>query len=671
MAKQIKRPASAAAKPSPLFEAIGRRDEKAVRRILQTGDVDWSATDANSRTAFQAAMYHRSDEIALILIDAGAPLDADDMNLYWATGTKRADIVKKFIDAGADVQMEAIGGTPLDSAASWDLPEIVQLLIDAGADIDAESEFSGTPLAQAVDNNAGAAAMVLIRAGAKLDMPEHSDTTLLISAIGYGNTELALALIEAGADVTARGRVHYLGKELHRNQDLGANPTPLVLAARMGDEKVVDALLARGADLHARDEDGKTALDWAKAGKHAAIVKRLEGETRKNPPKRNVDEELIFAINRGDLTAVNKLLDGGADIDARDTRSKTYGFTPLMLAVRRGDEKLAAALLARGAVVDARDTDGEPPSDEARKQMRFLISHGAEDYIASMGIKLGRTPLHMATAAGTIELAKLLLSHGADVNAVDRIDQTPVKIAKYEGHKKLLELLKDAGGTERTTPAKPKPKQAKTKPEPKAKGKKSKSKTKSSSKKKSPPPPLPRPDFSAAAKKPAFAKALAAMEQITGSKRQPLGDLDGVFTFHVHSSKAKGLDLRKVHEDFLRKGFYACSTGATADTQLALAPTKDPYQLIAAFQTNGANYDLGPADIAQWLRELEEEIPFRLTGIGWDFLKGYFLAPRDDPHDLAARIYEFCPDLVDQGVGDAAGLAESLAERDDLFFWWD
>jgi hypothetical protein len=161
------------------------------------------------------------------------------------------------------------------------------------------------------------------------------------------------------------------------------------------------------------------------------------------------------------------------------------------------------------------------------------------------------------------------------------------------------------------------------------------------------------------------------METICGSKRQPMQHLDGVFMFHVHSSKAKSLNLRNIHEEFLAKGFYAFSTGATSDGELALAPTKDPYELIAAFQTNGANYDLGPEDIVQWLRELEEKVPFRLTGIGWDFLKGYFTGPRDDAHDLAERMYEFCPDIVDQGVGDVDALAESLAESDDLFFWWD
>ena len=44
---------------------------------------------------------------------------------------------------------------------------------------------------------------------------------------------------------------------------------------------------------------------------------------------------------------------------------------------------------------------------------------------------------------------------------------------------------------------------------------------------------------------------------------------------------------------------------------------------------------------------------------------------RDDAHNLAQRMYEFCPDIVDQGRGDVEALAESLARSDDLFFWWD
>src|SRR5687768_5711904 len=99
-------------KPSPLFEAIRDKDVNKVRELLAAG-ADLSEKGPDGRTPYQYAHYQRSSEIALMLIDVGAPLAADDLNLYWAVGTGRADVVKKFIDAGADVEFKAIGGTPL------------------------------------------------------------------------------------------------------------------------------------------------------------------------------------------------------------------------------------------------------------------------------------------------------------------------------------------------------------------------------------------------------------------------------------------------------------------------------------------------------------------------------------------------------------------------------
>ena len=75
--------------------------------------------------------------------------------------------------------------------------------------------------------------------------------------------------------------------------------------------------------------------------------------------------------------------------------------------------------------------------------------------------------------------------------------------------------------------------------------------------------------------------------------------------------------------------------------------------------------------VIAWLRELEAEQPFELTGIGFDFLSGRFAAPVKDPAGLAKRMYEFCPDIVDQGVGDVAALAEELRTKQTLYFWWD
>ena len=89
-------------------------------------------------------------------------------------------------------------------------------------------------------------------------------------------------------------------------------------------------------------------------------------------------------------------------------------------------------------------------------------------------------------------------------------------------------------------------------------------------------------------------------------------------------------------------------------------------------QTNGANYGLQPVDVIRWLKELEREQPFVVTGVGFDHVEGRFLSAISDPEDLAQRMSEFCPDIVEQGTLRVSALARSLREDPaPLYFWWD
>ena len=133
--------------------------------------------------------------------------------------------------------------------------------------------------------------------------------------------------------------------------------------------------------------------------------------------------------------------------------------------------------------------------------------------------------------------------------------------------------------------------------------------------------------------------------------------------------------LFKAHTNFLARGFYLfrCEQNFGINARLdevGLLPPGDKYAVMAAMRTNGDNYQIGTAGVIAWMKELEQEQPFVLTGIGLDFMEGRFIAPVKGPRQLARRVYQFCPDIVDQGVGTGSSLAGEL-RKGRLCLWWD
>ncbi|HWQ91666.1 MAG TPA: DUF4253 domain-containing protein [Clostridia bacterium] len=191
-------------------------------------------------------------------------------------------------------------------------------------------------------------------------------------------------------------------------------------------------------------------------------------------------------------------------------------------------------------------------------------------------------------------------------------------------------------------------------------------------------PQVPKPDFTAAAADPKYAQVIAEVERLLGAKRQPLeaveGPVTGGFSFDVPRARIEAL-LPKAHTNYLAKGVYLFRYDQSFDIggqpdKVGLLPTTNKFDVIAAMETDGANSGLYTAGIIQWLKQLEPDQPFVLTGVGFDYLEGYFTTPVKDPKALAKRMYKFCPDIVDQGVGTVDALAKEL-QKGKLYFWWD
>jgi ankyrin repeat protein len=178
-----------------------------------------------------------------------------------------------------------------------------------------------------------------------------------------------------------------------------------MVSASTGDVDTLKLLLKRGAKLEAVNTNGFTAF--------------------------------LIAAEAGKVEAARRLLDQGAKFDV----TANSGFRPLIIASRNGHLEMVKFLLERGAKLDARDKVGFTALHEAADRghaevAEFLINRGAE---ADTRCYLGGTPLHN-TANGFftnetryVAVVKVLLAHGADVNARRRGNQTPLHRAAEWG----------------------------------------------------------------------------------------------------------------------------------------------------------------------------------------------------------------------------------------------
>jgi ankyrin repeat protein len=155
--------------------------------------------------------------------------------------------------------------------------------------------------------------------------------TPLMDKVVAGDKAGVSALIAKGADVNARNNYGW---------------TALSHAARAGNAELVKLLLAHGADVNARDQSGWTALMRAAMKGHVDVVRVLleHGAAVNDQEKEEGWTALHWAAARGHDQVVALLLSHGADYKLRTND----GMTPLMLAMKENNDKVIQALQQAG-----------------------------------------------------------------------------------------------------------------------------------------------------------------------------------------------------------------------------------------------------------------------------------------------------------------------------------
>jgi ankyrin repeat protein len=152
--------------------------------------------------------------------------------------------------------------------------------------------------------------------------------------------------------------------------------------------------------------------------------------------------DLATAIRNADAQVIRKLLDDGADVNARDAD----GNTPLILAAFYASPECVALLIEKGADVNAANKAGATALTRAAtsyEKTRLLVVAGANVRVRTA---LGNTPLILAARCpGNSRTVKLLLEHGADATERDDAGVSPIISGAAGGDLETVRLLLDAG----------------------------------------------------------------------------------------------------------------------------------------------------------------------------------------------------------------------------------
>ncbi|MFH1113810.1 MAG: ankyrin repeat domain-containing protein [Pseudomonadota bacterium] len=442
----------------------------------------WNSTTAPSRDRITGGevMMHKSGiaVFATGLLTASiicfAVACAEDKGNALIQAVKRADLaqVHDLLAQGADVKTRDEQGCPalLIAAESdyRDRLELVRLLLDKGADVNAKRKDGWTVLMEAALRGHLELLRLCLDRGADVNAKTNEEATALITAAGRGHLNAVKLLLEKGADVNAkrkdgwtalmeaalRGHLELLGLCLDRGADVNAktnkDATALITAAGRGHLNAVKLLLEKGADVNAKTRDGWTALARAAASNRRDVVKFLRKSgaqvddrtvavtTVLKPDKKR---DLMGAIYKGDLKAVERLLAGGADANARDQS----GWTALMRAAESGRPDIVRLLLDNGADVALKSECGwtaliQAVSGGHQEAARLLLERGADINARDHG---GVTAL--MDAVNHPEMVELLLDNGADINAKDHSGMTALAWAVNDGRSETMKLLRTRG----------------------------------------------------------------------------------------------------------------------------------------------------------------------------------------------------------------------------------
>jgi ankyrin repeat protein len=432
-----------------MLACLGGASPELLQQLLALG-VDPQQADAEGRRAIDIAIAHgRWPQVAVLDPEYALPATVAEGLADGQLLRSPRDLLREALSAQRLPEAEAllVLATP---GSDW----LSELLTDFSAD-DQLAAFDWLlrqgASADARDGDRDSVLFQLLEAGRAVALQRLLDRGQAVGGHGglsrflhgcqrsertsRGTEQLALALLERGADAFGAP----VGRE-----------APLLLAIRLGWQRLIEALLAQGVDPNQRDArghsaihvaaslgreptlrlliragalpqarspDGQTALGNVLAAGRHDLSHWLEWRIWPLPGRPLQPMDLPAAAIAGDLDAVQRLLQLGLPVDAPDAQ----GCTALLRASGGGHAEIVRKLLQMGADSSLSARTGATPLSAAISMrhapvVEQLLRAGASPDQSLPG---GVTPLMLAAALGLPEIAGRLLAQNASIAAVD------------------------------------------------------------------------------------------------------------------------------------------------------------------------------------------------------------------------------------------------------------
>jgi len=368
-----------------LLDAVEARDKGTTETPANVARKFWKLVRANDVAGLKKFVKSKNISIPTQVTKTGqtALHVAADLGLVEMCTFLIAELPKIYIH-----KLDQEGKSALHSAARNDHKAVCTLLIQAGADVGARDVLSKTPRHMASSPD-----LLALLAKAKREL----QTKELFAALEQCDVDTATSLISTGASLDALDEY---------------NCSVLTVACINGLHQLIDLMIEKGVDIKSVDDNYQSALHWA--------------------------------AMKGHLECVQKLVAANADINGVDS----LGNTPLHWAVSKQFPDVAVFLVKSSASITLKDADGKTALDLADEALAdTLVDYANRLQTGPRGIQEINEDLFNVLNDSEDDLNRVieLLEEGAEIEALDEHQSTPLAVASISGHYQISNLFIQRG----------------------------------------------------------------------------------------------------------------------------------------------------------------------------------------------------------------------------------